>query len=66
MNPAMALARILATMHDADGHIAIPGFYDKVRPLTDKERTAIATKPRHAMQTPASSMSRLATIFAAA
>ena len=31
VNPAMALARILATFHDADGRIAIPGFYDKVR-----------------------------------
>ena len=31
INPAMALARILATFHDADGHIAIAGFYDKVR-----------------------------------
>jgi acetylornithine deacetylase/succinyl-diaminopimelate desuccinylase-like protein len=31
VNPAMALARILATMHDADGRVAIPGFYDAVR-----------------------------------
>ena len=31
VNPAMALARILATFHDADGKIAIPGFYDTVR-----------------------------------
>jgi acetylornithine deacetylase/succinyl-diaminopimelate desuccinylase-like protein len=31
VNPAMALARILATMHDEKGHIAIDGFYDKVR-----------------------------------
>jgi acetylornithine deacetylase/succinyl-diaminopimelate desuccinylase-like protein len=31
VNPAMALARILATMHDADGRVAIDGFYDAVR-----------------------------------
>ena len=31
VNPAMALARILATMHDADGRVAITGFYDAVR-----------------------------------
>lgn len=31
VNPAMALARILATMHDENGHIAIAGFYDKVQ-----------------------------------
>ncbi|MEP6508415.1 MAG: dipeptidase [Gemmatimonadales bacterium] len=31
VNPAMALARILATMHDENGHIAIDGFYDSVR-----------------------------------
>jgi acetylornithine deacetylase/succinyl-diaminopimelate desuccinylase-like protein len=31
VNPAMALARILATMHDDNGHIAIEGFYESVR-----------------------------------
>jgi acetylornithine deacetylase/succinyl-diaminopimelate desuccinylase-like protein len=31
VNPAMALARILATMHDARGRVAIKGFYDRVR-----------------------------------
>jgi acetylornithine deacetylase/succinyl-diaminopimelate desuccinylase-like protein len=30
-NPATALARIIATFHDADGHIRIEGFYDDVR-----------------------------------
>ena len=30
VNPAMALARILATFHDDTGHVAIPGFYDAV------------------------------------
>jgi len=37
-NPAAALARMLATLHDADGHIAVPGFYDDVLPLQDWER----------------------------
>ena len=30
VNPAMALARILATLHDDNGRIAIPGFHDSV------------------------------------
>jgi acetylornithine deacetylase/succinyl-diaminopimelate desuccinylase-like protein len=30
-NPATALARIIASFHDADGHITIPGFYDDVQ-----------------------------------
>jgi len=39
-NPATALARMLATLHGADGHIAVPGFYDDVVPLQDWEREA--------------------------
>jgi len=31
VNPATALAQIIATFHDSNGHIAIEGFYDKVR-----------------------------------
>lgn len=30
VNPATALARIIASFHDDDGHVAIPGFYDDV------------------------------------
>jgi len=45
MNPAMALARILATMHDADGHIAIKGFYDDVRDWGGPAREEIRKLP---------------------
>ncbi len=39
-NPITALAQLLATLHNRDGHIAIPGFYDDVLPLEDWEREA--------------------------
>src|SRR3954449_5208093 len=39
-NPITALARLLATLHDDKGHVAIEGFYDKVKPLEDWERKA--------------------------
>ncbi len=45
VNPAMALARILATMHDADGRIAIDGFYDAVRPFPDAVRVGMRALP---------------------
>jgi acetylornithine deacetylase/succinyl-diaminopimelate desuccinylase-like protein len=45
VNPAMALARILATMHDADGRIAITGFYDKVRDWPAHVREQMRTLP---------------------
>ena len=45
VNPAMALARILATMHDADGRIAIQGFYDNVRPFPDHVRAQMRELP---------------------
>ena len=37
-NPAAALARLLSTLHDQNGHIAVAGFYDDVLPLQDWER----------------------------
>jgi acetylornithine deacetylase/succinyl-diaminopimelate desuccinylase-like protein len=45
VNPAMALARILATMHDGTGRIAIDGFYDKVRDWGDAAREEIRRLP---------------------
>ena len=45
VNPAMTLARILATMHDAKGRITIKGFYDKVRKWDKKSRAAIKKLP---------------------
>ena len=45
VNPATALARIIASFHDADGRIAIPGFYDAVRPFPDAVRAGMRTLP---------------------
>jgi acetylornithine deacetylase/succinyl-diaminopimelate desuccinylase-like protein len=45
VNPAMALARILATMHDEQGHVAIPGFYDAVREWPAHVRDQMRTLP---------------------
>ena len=45
VNPATALARIIATFHDADGRVAIPGFYGAVRDWGDDARAAIRRLP---------------------
>jgi len=37
-NPATAVARLVASLHDAEGRIQVEGFYDDVRPLEDWER----------------------------
>ena len=44
-NPAQALATLLAALEDSDGRIAIPGFYDDVRPLSQIERAELAALP---------------------
>jgi acetylornithine deacetylase/succinyl-diaminopimelate desuccinylase-like protein len=44
-DPAMALCRMLATLVDAEGRIAIPGLYDRVRPLTKAQADGIAALP---------------------
>ena len=38
-NPVQALSEILARLHDAGGRVAIPGFYDRVRPIQESERS---------------------------
>jgi acetylornithine deacetylase/succinyl-diaminopimelate desuccinylase-like protein len=45
MNPLHALARMIASLHDADGRVTVPGFYDDVLPLSDIERREIAALP---------------------
>jgi acetylornithine deacetylase/succinyl-diaminopimelate desuccinylase-like protein len=37
-NPAQVLCDLIAGMHDADGRITLPGFYDSVLPLSTQER----------------------------
>ena len=44
-NPINALARIVAGMHDADGRITLPEFYDDVRAVSDSERAAWSQLP---------------------
>jgi acetylornithine deacetylase/succinyl-diaminopimelate desuccinylase-like protein len=44
-NPLQAMARLIATLHEPNGRVAVAGFYDKVRELTLAERAAIAALP---------------------
>jgi acetylornithine deacetylase/succinyl-diaminopimelate desuccinylase-like protein len=44
-NPLHALARLIASLHEPDGRVAVAGFYDEVRDLTEAERSAIAALP---------------------
>ncbi|RPH29685.1 dipeptidase, partial [bacterium] len=44
-NPIQALAEIIAQLHDKNGRVTIPGFYDDVRPLIRKEREAFKKLP---------------------
>ena len=44
-NPANVLARLIASLVDENGRVAIPGFYDDVRELTTAERRAFNKAP---------------------
>ncbi|MEK7408967.1 MAG: dipeptidase [Acidobacteriota bacterium] len=44
-NPIQAIAEILCALKDRQGHILIPGFYDRVVPPSQKEKDAWARLP---------------------
>ena len=44
-NPNHALARIVARLHDPDGRVAVPGFYDDVDELAPTDREALERVP---------------------
>ena len=46
-NPAMLLARLLASMKDDTGRVTIAGWYDGVEPIGGAERRAIAEAPAY-------------------
>lgn len=44
-NPINILAKMIASLHDENNHITIPGFYDQVEELSKKERDEMAKAP---------------------
>jgi len=44
-NPVTILAQMIASLHDENNHITIPGFYDAVVESTPAEREAMAKAP---------------------
>ncbi len=46
-NPVNVLSKMIASLHDESGRVAIPGFYDKVVALSPAEREALSKEPFH-------------------
>lgn len=44
-NPINTLSKMIASLHDENGRVTIPGFYDKVAELTKEERTQLNKAP---------------------
>jgi acetylornithine deacetylase/succinyl-diaminopimelate desuccinylase-like protein len=44
-NPINILCKLIASCHDENNHITVPGFYDKVQELSDAERAEMAKAP---------------------
>ncbi len=49
-NPAHGLARLIASLHDVSGRVAVPGFYDGVKPPTADERRMAGESPVDAVR----------------
>ncbi len=45
LNPAQALCELIAGMHDKQGRVTLPGFYDKVRVIEPAEKAELAHFP---------------------
>ena len=45
INPNFALAQIIHSLKDSDGRILIPGFYDDVAPMSDREKEELSRLP---------------------
>ncbi len=44
-NPIQVLCRMIASLHDGDGRITIPHFYDEVEEVSDEERRLLNSAP---------------------
>ena len=44
-NPIHVMSRLIAGLHDEQGHVTLPGFYDRVRKLDKEERAELARLP---------------------
>jgi acetylornithine deacetylase/succinyl-diaminopimelate desuccinylase-like protein len=44
-NPLHVMADLLSGLHDGDGRVTVPGFYDRVLPVSEAERALIARLP---------------------
>jgi acetylornithine deacetylase/succinyl-diaminopimelate desuccinylase-like protein len=44
-NPAQVMSEIIAALHDKDGRVTVPGFYDRVSPLSQEERELLSRVP---------------------
>lgn len=44
-NPIHVLSKLIADLHDENGHVTLPGFYDRVQKLDEEERAELARLP---------------------